>query len=59
MKEHTRFDPIENFYFSRGFEPISVYCSSADVHVSDDSNDYLPQCQDCEKEGIRRPQKKI
>ena len=52
MKEHTRFEPIEKFYFSHDFKPISVYCSSADVHVSDDPASWqkmVSTSDDCER----------
>ena len=49
-------DVIEKLYYSCGFEPICVHCASEDTI---DSEEFLPQCEDCQHLGrTAKPKKK-
>ncbi len=61
VKHHECHDPIEKLYYSSGFEPICIHCSSMDVVAGDDgSDDTYPQCIECggSKAPIKRPNRK-
>ena len=58
VKDHACVDPIEELYYSCGFEPICFYCATTDV-----SNDFINflMCDECKEEGqkpIKRPKTK-
>ena len=56
VKDHSCADVIEKLYYSCGFEPICVHCASEDTI---DSEEFLPQCEDCQHLGrIAKPKKK-
>jgi hypothetical protein len=56
VKDHNCTECIEKLYYSCGFEPIYVYCASEEV---EDSDERLPQCQECSHmDPVCRPKKK-
>lgn len=54
VQDHCCYDIVEKLYYSCGYEPICIYCSSENVQ---DTEDVYPQCQDCEKPNISRQKK--
>ena len=42
--DHNCYDPIEPLYSEAGFEPICVYCTSADYLRDSPSTDFYPVC---------------
>ena len=42
VKDHSCYDMVEKLYYSCGYEPICIYCSSEDV---EDSTEFFPLCR--------------
>ena len=49
VRDHKCKDPIENMYYSCGFEPICMKCASGDVQSN---TEFFPLCHDCLQQGI-------
>ena len=51
VKDHCCYDMVEKLYYSCGYDPICIYCSSEDV---EDSPEFFPQCQECKQPKIKK-----
>ena len=51
VNDHCYDIMVEKLYYSCGYEPICIYCSSEDV---EDNTEFFPQCRECEQPKIKK-----